>query len=339
MNKISCGQLTSALLLSNAFMLMCLSAPVGKNFLAGTLISFVLQALLCIPITILYKKGFSLSAYCEEKHYLIPCSFALYFIIRGGISFLLVWNGAEQLSLPFSEPLVTAVLIGIVCLYTASLGLQAFARASSVVFGILVITLVILLLGAFKRADIANLPLSDEGTVFGNTAANLAMADTLPAFFVLMSFTKDNASPKTLMFLPAGLILWELVIFLCITVLGSLLPSAPYPFFLLTSVSQPLTTQRADAVYLILFVLLCIVRITLLTVLSAHIMGMVFPKLRFRSIISLLLMIAAAAFFSIINYTGGIFGIITILHFAFAVPFIFCFMIKKHSSWKEKTET
>ncbi|MDE6019690.1 MAG: hypothetical protein K2H01_01655 [Ruminococcus sp.] len=336
MNKISCSQLTTTLLLSSAFMLMCFSAPIGTEYMAGTAISFVIQAILCIPIIILYRKGFSLSAYCSEKHFLIPCIFVLYFILHGGMSFVLVFNGAEQLSLPFSAPLVTAVLIGIVCFYTASLGLCAFARASSIVFGILVITLAVLLTGAWQRIDTMELAQKSESSIIQSTLQNLSLADTLPAVFVLMNFTDGKKPQKALFFLPLGLILWELVLFLCITVLGSLLPDAQYPFFLLTSVSQPLSSQRADSLYLILFVLLCILRITLLTVLSAHFLGMVFKKLRFRSIITLFLMIGSAVLLGSVNYSGSILCIIAIVLLSFVVPLTFCLRLKNHVSWKEK---
>lgn len=336
MNKISCSQLTTALLLSSAFMLMCLSTPVGIEYMAGTAISFAIQFLLCIPIIILYRKGFSLSAYCSDRHYFIPCLFVLYFILRGGMSFILVWNGSEELSLPFSAPLITAVLIGIVCFYAASLGLSAFVRASTIVSGILAVTIVVLLIGAIKRIDVMELSQSTDITVAGSIIQNLSLADTLPVFFVLMNFTNNSKPYKTLMFLPTGFVLWEIVLFLCITVLGSLLSTAKYPFFLLTSVSQPFSSQRADSLYLILFVLLCILRITLFTVLAAHLLGMVFPKLKFRSVITLLLMIGAAIVFGMISYTGNIFSIIFIFLLAFLIPIIFCVRLKKHSSWKEE---
>lgn len=200
MNKISFSQLITALLLSSAFMLMCLSAPVGIEYMSGTAISFAIQAVLCIPIILLYKKGFSLSAYCNEKHYVIPCLFALYFMLRGGVSFILVWNGGKQLSLPFSEPLITAILIGIVCLYTASLGICAFARASSIVFGILTLTIAVLLIGAWQRIDTMELAETAENTIAGSTLRNLSLADTLPALFVLLNFTDGKKLIRLLCF-------------------------------------------------------------------------------------------------------------------------------------------
>ncbi len=338
MNRISAGQLTCILLLSNAFMLMCISEPVGLESMLGTAVSFAVQFLICIFLLMLYKKGFSFSALCQQKHYIIPCLYILYFIVRGGYSFVLIWNGAEQISLPFSEALVTAVLIGIVCLYTASLGLRAFARASSVVFGLLVLSVVILLIGAWQRIDLTQLSLTREITVTGSALHQFSLADTLPVFFVLLSFSDISSRKlKNTLFLPASLILWEIVLFLCITVLGNLLSSAKYPFFLLTSVSQPLDTQRADAFYLITFVLLCVIRLTLFTVLSAHLMGMLFPKLRLRSIIALLLMIGAGAALGAIGFSGSLFCIAAIVLFAGAVPAYFYFRQNKNSHTGKET--
>ena len=229
---------------------------------------------------LLYKEGFTLTAYCSRKHYIVPLLFVLYFIVRGGISFLLLWKGSEHLSLPFSQPLITAALIGAVCLYTASLGLRTFARAGTIAFGFLIFTLGILLLGAWQRIDFQQLYPTADNTVFGSAMHILSLGDTLPALFVLLSFTDQKSAFSSLRFLGLSLLLWEVILFLCITVLGNLLSAAEYPFFLLTSVSQPLTTQRADAFYLIVFVLLCVIRLTLLTVLSAHLLGMLFPGLR-----------------------------------------------------------
>lgn len=335
MNRISSGQLTCILLLSEAFMLMCMSAQTGTQSMAGAAIAFALRLLLCVPVLLLYKNGFSLSDYCSSKHYILPCLYALYFVIRGGYSFVLVWNGAEQLSLPFSGSLTTAVLIGAVCLYAASLGLSTFSRTSAVVAGLLGAALVILFIGAWQRIDLAELSPSEDGSVFGSALMNLSLADSLPVFFVLLTFTKESHPSKKLMFLPLSLILWELVLFLCITVLGSLLTSAEYPFFLLTSVSQPLASQRADAVYLIVFVLLCTIRLTMFTVLSAHIMGMLFPKLRLRSIIALLLMIGAGAALGAVGFKGSLFCIAPIIFFSSTVPLWLILRSRKNRNGKE----
>lgn len=335
MNRISSGQLTCILLLSEAFMLMCMSIQTGLSTMYGTAIAFILRLLLCVPVLLLYKKGFSLSRYCSEKHYVLPCIFALYFIARGGLSFVLVWSCSEQLSLPYSGSITTAVLIGAVCLYTASLGLRAFSRAASVTAGFLAAALAILIIGAWQRADLDSIALTDNGSIISGTLRSLSLADSLPVFLVLLSFTEKDRPLKKLLFLPLGLILWELVLFLCITVLGSSAASGEYPFFLLTSVSQPLASQRADAVYLIVFVLLCTIRLTMFTVLSAHIMGMIFPKLRFRSIIALLLMIGTAIAFGAIGFSGGILCIFPIIFLTLTVP---VWLIRKAGKEAQKHE-
>ena len=336
MNRISSGQMTVLLLLSNAFMLMCVSAPIGMESMLGAILSFVLQMILCIPMLLLYHKGFSLSAYCKQKHYRIPAMLVFYLISRGGISFLLLWNGSENLSLPFSQPLIAAGMIVLVCLYTSALGLRTTARAGTVSFGFLVFTLAILLLGAYQHVDFQQLHLTAENTVWFSTLKILSLADTLPALFILLSFSEKQKAHKALRFLALSLILWEIILFLCITVLGSLLPTTESPFFLLTAVSQPLSTQRADAFYLIVFVMLCVIRLTLLTVLSAHLLGMMFPNLRCRNIIALVGMMLTAAVFSFVHFTGNLFDILTIVFLACILPLIFCIRLKKHPAWKEE---
>lgn len=334
MNKITTGQLTTSLLLSQAFMLMCFSAPVSTEYLIGAVIAFAVQAVLCIPVIMLYRKGFSFEDYCKSGHRFVPCSLALYFILRGGVSFLLVWNCSEQLSLPFSEPLVTAVLIGAVCLYTSSLGISAFSRASGMVFGIMLLTLVILIAGAWQMADLAEISFAGESSVLYSSLRILSVSDTLPLFFVLMSFTGGKSTAKSLSFLPLGFLLTEIIFFLCISIPGDITNNAPYPYFMLTAVSQPLSEQRADSLYLILFVMLCVIRLTLLTVLSAHLMRMVFRRAKYLSITALVLMIGAAAFFSMINYTGNIFCIGGIVYTASVLPVIL--FIKSKSRGKEQ---
>lgn len=335
MNRISSGQLTCILLLSEAFMLMCMPAQTGLESMAGTAIAFALRLLLCVPVLLIYKKGFSLSSYCNSRHYVLPCVYALYFIVRGGYSFVLVWNGSEQLSLPFSQSLITAILIGAVCLYAASLGLSTFARASAVVAALLAAVLAVLFIGAWQRIDTGELSFTQDGSIIRSSLMNLSLADSLPVFFVLLTFTQETRPAKKLLFLPLSLLLWELVLFLCITVLGSLLASAEHPFFLLTSVSQPLRSQRADALYLIVFVLLCTIRLTMFTVLSAHILGMLFPKLRLRSIISLILMIGAGAALGALGFSGSAFCIISIALLTAAVPLWLLLKAGNTSSRKE----
>ncbi len=339
MNRISSGQMTVSLFLPAAFMLMCSTFSFGEEALLGAVIAAVAALLLCIPMFLLYKNDFSLSSYCAQRHFVVPLLYVAYFIVRGGISFLLLWKGAENLSLPFSQPLMTAIMIGIVCLYTASLGLRTFARTSTFVFGFFVLTMCILLLGAWQRMDFGRLYPAADSTVLGSSLHILSLLDTLPALFVLMSFTrKQKRTGGALRFLLLTLVLWEFILLLCMTVLGSLLGTAESPFFLLTSVSQPLSTQRADAFYLIVFVMLCVIRLTLLTVLSAHLLGMLFPKLRCRSILSLFGMIGAALGLSAIGFSGNLFCIIGIVLFACAVPLIFYMRLRRHPQWRESSQ-
>lgn len=330
MNKISAIQMTEILLLSSAFSLMCFSFSIGAQSLSAVLLLLPIQATLCLPMLLLYRKGFSLEGFCQVHPTLLPLLFTCYFILRGGISFLLLWQASERLSLPFSEPLVTAILIGGVCLYTSSLGLKTFARSSAMVFGFFLVTLVILLLGAYQRIDLMNLLPSPDTDLWDGSLNILSLADTLPILFILLNFTKEKRLSSSLWFLGLQALLWVLIFLLCLTVLGSLLPDAPYPFFLLIAVSQPLSSQRADAVYLMVFVMLCVMRLTLLNVLSAHLLSYRFPKLRFRSVLTMGGMILSALLFSLVNYTGNHWCIIGIVLLGTVLPLVLLLCYRRH---------
>ena len=87
-------------------------------------------------------------------------------------------------------------------------------------------------------------------------------------------------------------------------VLGSRMAKASHPFFAIVSVSQPLSTQRADALYILVFVMLCVLRITLFAVLAAHLLRLCFPKLRYTSTLCLLSMLGVAGAASKISVSG-----------------------------------
>ena len=87
-------------------------------------------------------------------------------------------------------------------------------------------------------------------------------------------------------------------------VLGSRMAQAEHPFFAAASISQPFRSQRADALYLLVFVMLCVFRITIYTVLAAHLLQLRFPKLRYASTICLILMLGCTAIPGIFAYSA-----------------------------------
>lgn len=304
MNKLRSSQMTILLTLSTAFSLMCAAFPFTLEQILGTAISIGVQILLCIPVLLLTKHNDSLAAHCTG-HKLLPLAFLLYFLISGGRSVVQLWNVSDSLSLPFSNAMLAAALIAAVCLYTSALGIQTLARSSTLVFGILALTLLVMLAGGYQTIHLQELSFSPDATIWQGFLQHLSLADELPVLVLLLSFLDKHAVKSTLRFFGFSLLIWSFVLFLGITILGNFMNHATYPFFMITNVSQPFRTQRSDALYLVLFVLLCILRLTLLTTLSTHLLGQAFPKLRCRNLICLLAILCFAAVLGIWNMASG----------------------------------
>ena len=71
-----------------------------------------------------------------------------------------------------------------------------------------------------------------------------------------------------------------------------------YPFFTLTALSQPLQGQRADALYILVFVMLHIMHTTLQTGIIEHIAEQIYPIAeKWSAPVSLIFMLIPAYFF------------------------------------------
>lgn len=301
MNKLRSSQLFAMLLVSAAFTFLCQTAAYSMEGIFGAAIAATVQIVLSLPMLLLYHRGFSFSQYAEQ-HRILPLCFVAYLLVRGGISFVRLQHTTSELALPVSGKFMAAALIAIVCLYTVSLGIQPLARSSTLIFGILLFTLAIMLLGAIPQAEPQNLALSPDDTIWHGFLRSMGTADELPILFLLLDFTEKKRFRSTIQIWIGKFLLLTYLSLLGMAVLGDRMTHAEHPFFAVVSVSQPLSTQRADALYLLVFVMLCVLRVTLCTVLAAHLLRLSFPKLHYSSTICLILMLSiswAAAMISL----------------------------------------
>ena len=131
-----------------------------------------------MPIFLLYRQGFSLSD-GDVNHRLLSTLLLGYLLVRGGVSFVRLQRASDALTLPVSGKFFAAALIALVCIYTASLGIRALARSSTLILGLLLFALAVLLLGAVPQAEPQNLSLSTDDTIFRGFLREMACADEL----------------------------------------------------------------------------------------------------------------------------------------------------------------
>ena len=83
MNSLRSSQLSAMLFLSAAFTILCQTASWTMEGIFGTGIAVAVQFLLCVPIFLLYRQGFSLSD-GDVKHRLLSTLLLGYLLVRGG---------------------------------------------------------------------------------------------------------------------------------------------------------------------------------------------------------------------------------------------------------------
>ena len=219
MNSLRSSQLSAMLFLSAAFTILCQTASWTMEGIFGTGIAVAVQFLLCVPIFLLYRQGFSLSD-GDVKHRLLSTLLLGYLLVRGGVSFVRLQRASDALTLPVSGKFFAAALIALVCIYTASLGIRALARSSTLILGLLLFALAVLLLGAVPQAEPQNLSLSTDDTIFRGFLREMACADELPLLLLLFDQMAHRRVRSTLQFLAGKLGLFAFLALLGMAVLG-----------------------------------------------------------------------------------------------------------------------
>lgn len=320
MNKIHRSQLFSILMLSGAWSVLCLPRAHSGAQLLGIFTALLVQLLLSIPMLLLTEDGFSLSHLIARQKWL-GFLYILFFLLWGAHGFSQFGNAATEIALPVSGHITAVALITLTCLYTCSLGLRAMARSAPIVLALLLLSIAVLVIGASARVDITRLAPQAEG-FRRDGIYYLCIGGELTAAWVLLDRTKRGQRLALWGFLAGKAALACLIVFLCICVAGRLSALGEYPFFTLTALSQPLQSQRADALYILMFVMLYVMHITLQTGVISHLLQAMLPKFRGAAPVSLAVMVLLSWMLPVSETaTMPLFGIL-ILVTAFIIPAI-----------------
>lgn len=284
MNKITSFQLLSLLLLAGLWEILCIPTIAGSGLLTGALGAYLAQLLLLLPLL-------SEDAGLFHRKW-VGLLYALYFLLAGARVLCQTAGAAPEGLYAFSGKPMAAALLLVTCLYTSAAGIKAAARCAPLTLGLLVLSVLILTVGAWRHIVPERFYLARDGLKEGG--AMFFAAPELPMLWVLRHRLKGSASRTLLLYTLIKGLLLSLIIFLCITAGGNLVRAAEYPFFTLTALSQPLQGQRADALYILLFVMLCVMQITIPAGLTAHLLEELFPKLRHTAPAVLLVMLGLA---------------------------------------------
>lgn len=151
MNRLRSNQIFAILLVSAAFPLLCRTDAFTIEGIFGAAIAAVVQLLLCLPMLRLYFTPAFPFAITPESTASCPFSFWRICSYKAASPLSASQSTSQDLALPFSGKFLAAALIALVCLYTVSLGIQALARSSTVILGILILTLILMCIGAIPQ--------------------------------------------------------------------------------------------------------------------------------------------------------------------------------------------
>ncbi|MDE6003861.1 MAG: hypothetical protein K2G88_00555 [Oscillospiraceae bacterium] len=293
MSKIRSSQLFCILVLCGAWSVICIPSMNESGQILGTIAGCLLQILFCLPMLALAKRQGSFEKLIQSQKWL-GMLYIIFFLLWGAQSFIQLWEVSPPQLLPYSSKIAGGILIILTCLYTSSVGLKATARCAPFMIALFIISVIILILGAWKRIDISRIAFTRTGfwdsiTIYNNLSCELMIA------WVLLDRVKGrrNLAINSYLLTKAGFCI--LILFLSITVGGRLTELTGYPFFMLTTLSQPLQGQRADALYILVFVMLYIMHITIQTGIIGHLSEFLFPAFsKYTAPVSLLFMLLLA---------------------------------------------
>lgn len=277
MNRITSLQLFALFLLPGVWELLCIREITGMGMLLGILAGYALQWLLLMPLC-----GGDGGMFRRKWAGLL---YAGFFLLAGARSLSQLTAAAPTALLSVPGTLGAEGLLLVTCLFTAVCGIRAAARCAPLTVFLLGISGIVLFAGAWGHFEISRVLAAGDG--FRSGGRQFFLAPELPAFWVLRR--RLDKSPRkilTLSFLAKALAA-GLLLTLCIAAGGRLCTDSDAPVFTLTALSQPLQGQRADALYILVFVMLSVMQVTVMAGLSAHLVEELFPRLHHTALVIL----------------------------------------------------
>lgn len=321
MNRLSCGQFTALLLITDAFTLFCLMGNLSVTTAAVLLLGTALQYASVYPLVYCYKRGASLAGISKA----VQLFYLLYLIFWGGLLFVMLWNVSEAITIPaenfpvFPEKLIISGLIAVVCLYVSSPGEKALSRAAVIAAALGAVCIAIMIISAIPRFSAEYITdLSHSESFLTELSRTLVMGGGTGSLTVLLGFAKEEPYKYVNSYFTAKTVLYTAVALTTAAVSGGIMGITDFPVVTAVQLSQPFSSQRVDSLFLIVFVILAVFSIALQTITASYLLSRLFPDFRkYRSAFALASMTASAFALAGMNQYSAVFAVII-----FTAPFV-----------------
>ncbi len=286
--KITWGQLFVMIFISKAFFLMM--SPVSNNdiqpslYIWGQIISIPIMLVLLIPTIYLIRKSFDFSS----NIILQKLTGLLYLIATLSIGINSLVNFQKFLVdtfFPFTSGTALMILLILGITYGIYLGLEPLARAGGIVMFFVLIGTGLISFSFIDKIDMAYFkPLADITTqnITTITLSSLIANQDFILILLLSAFTNSNNPKglKTLLISSSGF--YSLMIFFIITVLGGYINHAKYPLYSISSIANLAVIGRLDSVFMMLWVWIAFIRITLFILSADYALSLVIEEKKDR---------------------------------------------------------
>lgn len=305
--KIGWGQFLLLLFMCRAFALMTFtplsSAGGGLSLqMAAAAISAVIQAVLLIP-TVLLKKSATGAALEKNKAFGIFAAvlYLLFFLFYTAGSLLHFQDFLQARFFPTSDSSLWITALLIVCVYCACRGIEALGRSGVLLFWLFIAALVIMCISSAQDLDLDNISFGADisGGLFSAVMDDLARSGEICAAAFLAGHVREKLRCGVYGMLASKLILIAAVTLLITAVLGDFAVLADYPFLSVGTFGGTRFIQRGDALYLIVWTVAAVINISLFIRISGGLIEEVFPKFKYGSSVSAVIVLAAALCFTL----------------------------------------
>lgn len=305
--KIGWGQLLLLLFMCRVFTLMTfvpISAAGGGLSLQMTAaaVSAVIQAVILIPVVML-KKSVTRAALEKNKAagIITAVLYLLFFLFCAAGSLMHFQKFLRARFFPTSGSSLWIAMLLIVCVYCGCLGIEALGRSGVLLFWLFLAALIIMCISSAGDFDAANISFDNNfsGGLFSAVMSDLARNGEICAAAFLAGHVREKLRCGVYGLIASKLVIVELSALLIAAVLGDFAVLTDYPFLSIGTFGGTRFIQRGDALYLIVWTVTAVINIALFLRISGGLIAEAFPKFRFGTAVSALLVFGAVLCFTL----------------------------------------
>lgn len=203
-----------------------------------------------------------------------------------------------------------------VCLYAVYLGIEGITRSSVIIIFLFLIMLIVMICENFSDINMINLKgnlnFSDS---FSSMADDLFSSSEIISLIYLKKYVSGGYKKSVVISLASRLIITIFVTFSVLLVLGDYSYISDYPFLDLGSMGEIKFLQRTDSLYVILWVAVTVLSVSLQIFLMSDSLKNIFPSFKYSAVLSFILIFA-------LSYSDKIISIYKVLFIisAFIIP-------------------